>query len=865
MRTLHKTVRLSTLALAVHAALLAAFSPVAFAANDDELNDLVDPKNKVTVGIGDVDKSSFKFGEYNGLDRKGAYGIGALEWRGGDKYDSGGTARWRIFGSDLGLGTRSLGGEYSQQGSFRISAGFDGIERNQYDTYKTIYRGVGTSTLTVDPLLNAANHPGQIGGISTGSASPANLATVTNATIANLLANFNNIQSPNRNPGTLAAPNTTAATSASDPNAGLGWLIPAAMQEARIGTERKRSNIAIDIKLTDHWAFNASAVSATKTGVKLTGVGSVDTGHGVTVPEPIHYTTNLLNAGFSYTGEASYLNIGYAGSIFKNDIDTWTAESIWTNNAVQGNVNRMIGAPDNQYHQIKAMAGYNFSKSTKLVVAGSRANATQNEPFIASGPFWYVPATSANAKVINTNFMARLTSRLTSAFDVTASLRYEDRDDRTPYMQSIASGRDANGATGTTNPCGPGALPATLAIKVSGLTCYDTIPINIRQEQFVLEGNYRLARGQALRVGYEFQKIKRDSDLAGSDPYRADETKENTLKFQYRNTLAEDFTARLGYEYSRRRHSEFEFAEPLGGVIGAAIEPLLPNLINYIVANRNRDKLRASAEYQANEKLSLSGGVDYNRDKFVDEGLFGKKEAKYWVLNLESSFAASDNLAFTGYFTYEDQQSTTGSLAILRATNVATASTPNPLNAPANCRAYPSVASYSATGAAINYGSPSDYITDPCRIWSETQADKVRTFGVTFRAKASSKVRLDGQLSYSYALTPISMSGMQVISNGLTIGAYGTNAAVNNNIFIPITSLPDSSSKYWDLRLGANFATDKDSNIRVLYMFRKLRSYNPQWDLYTNPVAIQGYVGTGITSPNYKVNVIAVAYSHSFR
>ncbi len=865
MRCLHKTARLSAMALAINGALLATFAPCALGAEADDVAVLTDPKNSVTIGIGNVDKPSYKFSEYNGLDRKGAYGIGELEWRGGDKYDSGGTERWRIVGADLGLATRSIGGEYGNQGVFRISAGFDGIVRNQYDTYKTIYRGVGGATLTVDPLLNAANHPAQIGGISTGSASPANVTTVTNATIANLLANFNNIQSPNRNPGTLAAPNTTAATSAADANAGLGWLIPAAMQDAKLGTERKRSNIAIDVKLTDQWGFSASAVSATKTGLKLTGVGSVDTGHGVTVPEPIHYTTNLINAGFNYTDEKSYLNIGYSGSIFKNDVDTWTADSIWTNNAVQGNVNRMVGAPDNQYHQIKAMAGYNFSKSTKLVMTGSRANATQNEPFLASGPLWYVPATSANAKVINTNFTARLTSRLTNEMDITASLRYEDRDDRTPYMQTVATGRDANAAVATTSPCGPGALPATAAVKVSGLTCYDTIPINIRQEQFVLEGNYRLARGQALRVGYEFQKIRRNSDLAGTDPYRADETKENTVKFQYRNTLAEDFTARLGYDYSRRRHSEFELAEPLGGVLGAAVEPMLPNLINYIVANRDRDKLRSGVEYQATEKMSLSGGVDYNRDKYVDEGLFGRKEAKYWVLNLEGSYAASDQLAFTSYFTYEDQKSTTGSLAILRATNVATPTTPNPLNAAANCRAYPSISGYNAAGAAINYGSPSDYITDPCRVWTETQADKIRTFGLTIRAKASSKINLDGLMSYSYALTPITMTGMQVISNGLNIGAYGGNAAVNNNIFIPVASLPDSSSKLWDLRLGANYAADKDSTVRVVYMYRKLTSTNPQWDLYTNPVAIQGYVGTGITSPNYKVNVVAVAYSHSFR
>ena len=867
MRTSQKHFKTRASVLAVRGALVALIvTQPAIAAESEEVLALTQPTNTVTIGVGNVDKSSFKFGEYNGLNKKGAYLIGGIELRGGDSFDSAGVTRWRLFGNDLALDSPSVSGEYSQQGRFRISASYDGIQRNQYDTFRTIYSGIGSTTLTVAPLLNAANHPAPIGGISTGSSSAANVTTVTNATIANLLANFNNIQAPNRSPGTLAAPNNVAATSAADANAGMGWLIPAAMQNANISTERRRGNVAVDVKLTDHWGFKVSAFSETKEGLKLTGVGSVDTGHGVTVAEPLQYTTNLFSAGFNYVDANSHLDVGYAGSIFKNDVNTWTADSIWTNNAVQDNVNRMIGAPDNEYHQFKVAGGYNFTKATKLAISASRAFSTQNEAFIANGPLWYVPASSANAKVVNTNFVAKLTSRLSGNLDVLASIRYEDRDDRTPYIQTVSTGRDARGTASTTSPCGPGALPETAAIKVAGLTCYDNSPINIRQEHVVLEGNYRFARGQAFKFGYEWQKIKRNSDVEGQDPYRADETKENTLRLQYRNSMGESLTGRIGYDYSQRRHSEFELVEPLGGALGAAVEPMLPNLINYIVGNRNRDRLRSSLEFQASEKLTLIAGFDYNNDKYIDDGFYGRKAAKSSILNLESSYAASDNLSLSAYYTYEDQKSTTGSLAILRATNVVTAATPNPLNAPANCRAYPSIAGYSATGSAINYGSPSDYNSDPCRIWSETQADKVHTFGVAFKAKASSKLDLDGMFAYTSASTPISLTGQQIISNGLTIGAYGSNPAVNNNLFIPVASMPDSKSTLWDLRVAGRYAIDKMSAVRVAYGYRKLTSTNAQWDAYAaNPVAIQGYVGTGITSPNYKVNVVSVAYLYSFR
>ena len=171
-----------------------------------------------------------------------------------------------------------------------------------------------------------------------------------------------------------------------------------------------------------------------------------------------------------------------------------------------------------------------------------------------------------------------------------------------------------------------------------------------------------------------------------------------------------------------------------------------------------------------------------------------------------------------------------------------------------------------ATGAAVAYGSPSDWYTDPCRVWGQEQADKVHTLGFTLRAQASSKFSVEGSVAYSYALTPIHLTGMQVISNGLTIGAYGTNAAVANNIFIPVANMPDSTVRTWDLRLTGTYSIDQKSAVRVLYAYRKLTSTDAQWDAYANnPVAIQGYVGSSITSPRYSVNMLSVAYIYSFR
>ena len=873
-------------AIAVRGALVAlALTPAVHAAEGDEVRAQTQPANTVEIGVGVVDKGSYKFGEFNGLEKKGAYLNGGFNVRGGGSYDSDSALRWRIYGNDLGLNIRSLGAEFGEQGKFRINFGYDEIQRNQYDSYQTPYSGVGSKTLTLPGNLNAANHPAAItvtnascstalancinsttGVTTTRANTPANVTTATNVTTANLLASPTNIQSPNLNPGTAAVPNTVAAASAAAANAGLGWLIPAAMHNENIGTQRARRNVGIDLVLTPQLGFSATARQETKDGLRLTGVGSVSTGAGVTVPELLQYTTNLYNAALNYAGDNTHINVGYSGSLFRNGVDTWTADSIWGNNTVQGNVNRMIGAPDNQMHQLKLAGGYNFSKATKLTVVGSFGESTQNEGFISPGPFWYVPESSAHAKVVNKNFLARVTSRATNDLSLLASYRYEDRDNRTPYLQTISTGRDAVGAVATTNPCGPGALAATAAVLVSSLTCYDNQPINIRQKHLVLEGDYRFARGQAFKAGYDWQEIRRTSDVATQDPFRAHETKEHTLRFQYRNSMAENLNGRIGYEHSRRRHSEFELEDPLGGVLAAAVEPMLPNLITHMVANRDRDKIRSALAFQPSDRLSLGAGLDYNNDKYKDSDLYGKKFAKSWVLNLDASYAASEKVGLSAFYTYEDQKQETNSLSILRGTNVASFATPVPIQpTAAACGPYPSTSGYTAGGGALNYGSPADWNSDPCRVWSERQSDKVHTFGVSFKAKASPKLDVDGALVYTYALTPISFSGLQVVNNGLAIGAVGAAAASNNNIFIQTASMPDSSSKTWDVRLSGRYLLNKSSSLRVNYLYRRLISSDAQWDAYaSNPVAIQGYVGTGRAAPTYNVNAISLSYIYTF-
>src|SRR5262249_8452837 len=127
------------LAAAVQGALASlAFLPAIAAADaNEEVLALTRPTSSVEVGGLYVNKDSAKFGEFTGLDKKGGYAIGNLQLFGGDA--DAGVFRWQLFGTNLGLDSRALNGEVSQQGKWRVSAGYNEIVRNAYDTYKTIW------------------------------------------------------------------------------------------------------------------------------------------------------------------------------------------------------------------------------------------------------------------------------------------------------------------------------------------------------------------------------------------------------------------------------------------------------------------------------------------------------------------------------------------------------------------------------------------------------------------------------------------------------------------------------------------------------------------------------------------------------
>jgi MtrB/PioB family decaheme-associated outer membrane protein len=790
-------------AVQVALALIAAMGLAPAQAADDAVLELTQPRSTVEAGATYVDDDSFKFGEYNGLQKKGLHPDLGFDIRGGAAYnsESGSAQRWRLVGTHLGLDVRNVSGEYAEQGLWRGRFEYDELRRNYSDTYRTLWDGGGTSALTLP-----AGYP-----------SPA--ARVGAAG----LANWNNIQSPNLNATTTGG--------------GPGYVIPALMHPLDIGTTRKRLGLAGDLSLSPLWTVSVNARTEKKDGTKLTGV-AMGGFKGALVPEPIDSDTTIVESAVRYATRQATFGVGYNLSLYRNHVDGWTVEYPFStgSGATLNNLSMMNGAPDNQMHQMTLEGSYRFSPTLKFTGAGSYTRMTQNEPFhYQAGAGWNVNggALSSDSKEIQKNLLLRLTANPMQGLDLNAAYKINDRDNRSPVGLYAITQYD-----GLATP--------------SASTTFRNTPLNRKQQTLTLDGRQTFDRDRWLSAGYEHQVTERTADASIdpasheiNNPFASGKAKEDSLRVAYRQPFTEAASGQLSYLHGRRRAIDYEEPEvnPPGSSANVGLFQEVPGFRQFFLNDRNRDKVRAAVDFQASEALFLQAGVDWMRDRYPG-GEFGLKKTDSAAFNLEGTYSANDRLSFNGFVTYEDMKSRQDQFQI----PVARSTTPPtliPHAADGTCAPYPSTAGT----------MPVDYLTDPCRQWSVGQVDRVWTLGVGVKSGGwmGSKLTLTADLNYSAARTHLNFTGGTYYSNG-----------IGSNVYIPAQDMPAITSTLRDLKLGLHYAVTKDGAMRVVWLHRKLKSSDPQFDLF-GITSVQAYIGPGMTSANYSVNALSVSYVHTFR
>ena len=877
--------------LAVRGALLAlAFTSAAHAAEtaaeNAALAELVNPASSVDIGLGNVGSRSAKFGEYNGLGKSGAVGIGNVDLYGGGAYDSNDATRWRVRGNNLGLETRDLSVDYGVQGKFKLNFGYGELLHNLSDSYQTPYLGTGRNNLTLPSTWLKPWIPQNSTPATTSATAPINFRALS--------------------PVAGVAPGTNRAATAADLTAlqGIRNADLSSFQNFDLKNKRTTYDAGFGFNLSPQWELSASYRHEQKNGAKPIGAISTKSGFESTLilPDPIGTTTDQLNLGVQYTGDGSFLQFAYYGSMFKNSVKSLTWQD--PSNLALASTQSSGSGPDNQFHQLNLTGGHNFSQATKVVMNASYGRNTQNDAFLTDTQLPLgSPRSSLDGLVVTKGLNLKLTARPAKGLNLATRYKFDDRDNRSPV--DTYAFYDINVAGTGTSVFNAALSPPAGTTLGTNINIYNNRPQSKRVNQFNLDGDYVVAKGHTLAAGYEFQKIDRSCNGTWIACVDADTTKENTLRAEWRARLSEDVSSKVGYAHSRRNVNYNENAwlalAPMANVVpstaaangsagvsayqfllqrglsgwgphlgGTGLFPVPapatnpdqfytpgnnivtsvlygsrnqlaenPRMRRFNLADRNRDKLRSSLNWEATERVSLYGGLDLNLDDYSNSPL-GLRNAKGWALNLDGAYALSDALGFSMFYTHENQRSSQ-----------------NGWNYVANAAAGAST-TITGEGSCFDNTQQRNVVNkvDPCNAWSMDMRDRADTFGMTLRHKNLMRGKLDlgGSLIYSRARTDMAVRGGNYVADP-------SNAA--NVLYILATDLPTVSSRSVELRLSGQYAIDKSSSVRMLYAVKRLKTEDFAYE-GAQPGVMTSFIPTYDQSPQYTVHLVGISYAYRF-
>ncbi|MEO5671127.1 MAG: MtrB/PioB family decaheme-associated outer membrane protein, partial [Ramlibacter sp.] len=343
------------------------------------------------------------------------------------------------------------------------------------------------------------------------------------------------------------------------------------------------------------------------------------------------------------------LSGGYYGSFYRNSYGSVTPDVpaalfassgalLPLSTGLRAILNQPVAlAPDNQAHHLDLTGSYGISRTTQLNFKMGYSHATQHQDFAAAG-LTGAPAGVSNlgGKVSTTLAQVGVTSRPMPKLSLSASMRYEHKDDQTPLA----------------------------AYNIEGLSTYTNRQLPRTDWHGKTEAGYQINSDWKATLGADFQSVDRGvftatSAVAGLTALRQ-KTEEVGVRAQLRGRLSDELSGAVSLETSRRDGSNWlrnnsgagvtEISDPSSAASGFANGIFMPNL-----ADRQRDKLKLQADWQPTEKLALQLVAETGRDRFSSPSIYGLHSAGLRSLSLDGSFAVNDKWSLNSYVSYGRQ------------------------------------------------------------------------------------------------------------------------------------------------------------------------------------------------------------------
>lgn len=436
------------------------------------------------------------------------------------------------------------------------------------------------------------------------------------------------------------AGSTTPQTAATPPAIGAGSTL-------NLELKRKGLTLAGEKWLTPNLSLEVSFKNEEKDGARLSGIGSYCSNviagpycpGGLAsalllLPEPINSTTRQFEARLNYFDDKLSLNGAYYGSFYNNANSALTPgiAGVFATNptaALVANLQRPLALPpDNESHQLSLSGNYRFDKDTRANFSTSYTHSTQNDGFVSAVAG--LPGSLAG-EVDRAFAQLGVTTRATKDITLAANTRYERVDDKTP-LAAYNIGSYAS-ATGTSTNAR------------NSLTRVNTkVDATIQLPQ-----NYRAI------VGGDWDFVKRDRPVdttwipATSITSLRETTGEGTLRAEVRRTMSEELNGGVLISHSKRDGYRWTGLTSGYPFVRYDAVYLASSTLPMTMLNRERDKIKLMADWQATSDLSLQFMAEDGRDSYADFSHAGLRSSGMNSYGVDAALKLSDDWKMSAY------------------------------------------------------------------------------------------------------------------------------------------------------------------------------------------------------------------------
>lgn len=565
-----------------------------------------------------------------------------------------------LYGGGVGRNDQYFSLTTGRYNDWKLKAFYSETPHVFTSTYRSLWNGVGTDTLTLKPGL----------GLSAGPPAPATVLSTEAAVRA----------------AVDATPDST------------------------LSLVRKKGGLRLDALLGDNWKAFVGYTNEHRQGARPFGMifGGGGGAGSMEIPESIDYSTHDLFTGLQWGTARTQVNLQATGSFFRNHLPTQTIDNAWfvAVPAVVTGVTRFPQGqfalyPDNDAYSLKVEAAHampDFLRSR--VSAVFQATSTrQNDALL---PMVVQPGLLVNgldgqwntaASLSKPTAGARIDSKLAdlgwtlapaNGLDLRAKLRHYETNNDTEYwacnpltgqwgrlINNGSAAVTANPAVTSQNPagttvnswnsagCSIDAVRAMNLVPAAGNINIRNIPYEYTQDNVSASGDYRLTMRQNLGLAVERETFKRKFR-------ERDETWEDKAKLTYVNRDLAGGTVRASFEAARRRGSAYN-SDPYEAFYSGSMGPLPTvsglNVSSWIhtndlhrkfdLADRDTQALNLRFNHMLRDDLDLAVALNLKDSKYPNSEFGRKGHWRQDSLSADLNWQPTPDLSVYGFATYQ--------------------------------------------------------------------------------------------------------------------------------------------------------------------------------------------------------------------